>query len=87
MEDLPRLRTELLRAILDSMPNKQKEENTAAQATDEGHIFAVAVDIIGMDENKVWDSTYKELDSRTNHYLEAKGMKKLPTLIQQYDDD
>ena len=87
MEDLPRLRTELLGAILDSMPDKKTEENTASQANDEGHIFAVAVDIIGMDENKFWDSTYKELDNRTEHYLEAKGMKKLPTLIQQYDDD
>ena len=72
---------------MDHMPDKKTEENTASQVTDKGHIFAVAVDIIGMDENKFWDSTYKELDNRTEHYLEAKGMKKLPTLIQQYDDD
>lgn len=42
MEDLPRLRTELLGAILDSMPDKKTEENTASQVTDKGHIFAVA---------------------------------------------
>ena len=85
-EDLPALREELADAIIAALPQEQGEKKGGASA-DEGHLRALVVDVIGMSEKEFWDSSYRDLEYRTNKYLEAKGMKEMPVEIQMYDKE
>ena len=83
MSDLPLLRLELVTAILDSMPQaqsgtKKQEENPLA----ERQLRAFYCDIMHRPENELFDSTYREINDRTEDYLVAKGLKKPPAVIQ-----
>ena len=83
VSDLPLLRLELVTAVLDSLPQtrgngKKPEENPLA----ERQLRAFYCDIMHRPENELFDSTYREINDRTEDYLVAKGLKKPPAVIQ-----
>ncbi len=85
-QGLPLLKLEIINAILGAMPDKQENTETVTTVTDEGHLRAMCCDIIGLPEGWFWSSTHKEIAERIDYYLEAKGVKDIPTLVQMYAD-
>ncbi len=88
-EDLPLLKTELIAAIADSLPenrNAEYEPEAVPHALNEGHQRAMFVDIIGRPEREYWSSTNKEIAERIDFYLEAKGDKEAPVIVQRYGE-
>ena len=86
VSDLPLLRLELVTAVLDSLPQthgdgKKPEENPLA----ERQMRAFYCDIMHRPEKEFFESTYREIDGRTEDYLVAKGLKKPPAVIQLDD--
>ena len=86
MKQLPSLRLEIISAIINSMPESSPDEKPSDKSANEGHQRAVYVDIMGRPEQEYWNSTNKEITSRINYYLEAKGLKDTPTQVQTFDD-
>ena len=87
--DLPLLRIELIAAVVDSMPKPQgndEQNQTPAKAFHEGHQRALFCDVMGHSEREYWDSTNREIVQRIDCYLEAKGEKDAPTLVQRYGE-
>lgn len=87
--DLPLLRIELIAAVVDSMPKPQgndEQNQTPAKAFHEGHQRALFCDVMGHAEREYWDSTNREISQRIDCYLEAKGEKDAPTLVQRYGE-
>lgn len=88
--DLPLLRLEIVKAVIDSLPEKEKTEeqpdNEPKRAMNEGHQRAMYVDIMGRPEQEFWNSTNKEIISRIDSYLEAKGEKEAPVLVKRYGE-
>ena len=73
-------------AVLDSFPQtrgngKKPEENPLA----ERQMRAFYCDIMHRPEKEFFESTYREIDGRTEDYLVAKGLKKPPAVIQLDD--
>lgn len=86
VSDLPLLRLELVTAVLESLPQthgdgKKTEENPLA----ERQMRAFYCDIMHRPEKEFFESTYREIDGRTEDYLVAKGLKKPPAVIQLDD--
>ena len=85
VSQLERLKFELITAISDSMPKSQnngkQEENPLAEL----QLRAFYCDIMGRPEKELFESTYKEINDRTENYLVAKGLKKPPQIIQLDD--
>ena len=86
MKELPSLRLEIISAIINSMPESSPDEKPSEKSANEGHQRAVYVDIMGRPEQEYWNSTNKEITSRINFYLEAKGLKDTPTQVQAFDE-
>ena len=86
ISQLSRLKFELVTAISDSMPKvvqttQKQPENPLAEL----QLRAFYCDIMGRSENELFESTYKEINDRTENYLIAKGLKKPPQIIQLDD--
>lgn len=85
VSSLPMLKLELITAIADSMPqtpvNSKQPENPLAEL----QLRAFYCDIMGRSEKELFESTYKEINDRTENYLIAKGLKKPPQVIQLDD--
>ena len=85
ISQLSQLKLELITAISDSMPqapvNSKQPENPLAEL----QLRAFYCDIMGRPERELFDSTYKEINERTENYLVAKGLKKPPQIIQLDD--
>lgn len=88
-QDLPTLRLEIADAILHSFPESDGDGSAKdnSNSSDEGHLRALAVDVIGISEKEFWNSSYKDLHTRINKYLEVKGMKEMPIEIKMYDKE
>lgn len=86
MEELPKLRLEIISAIINSMPESSPDDKPSDKSANEGHQRAVYVDIIGRPEHEYWNSTNREITNRINCYLEAKGLKDTPTQVQAFDE-
>ena len=82
MEELPKLRLEIISAIINSMPESSPDEKPSEKSANEGHQRAV----IGRPEHEYWNSTNREITDRINFYLEAKGLKDTPTQVQAFDE-
>lgn len=89
--DLPALRAEIVDAILNSFPDEVIGGETNAEksheASDEGHLRALAVDVVGIPEDEFWRNSYRDNYQRIDKYLEVKGMKDMPVEIQMTDKD
>ena len=86
MKELPSLRLEIISAIINSMPESSPYEKPPEKSANEGHQRAIYVDVIGRPEQEYWNSTNREITSRINYYLEAKGLKDTPTQVQTFDE-
>lgn len=87
-DDLPNLRLEIADALIHAMPeNSSDSDEKAADATDEGHLRAICVDMMGMSQREFWDSSYKDLDLRIDRYFEAKGLKEMPVAVKSFDKE
>lgn len=88
MNDLPRLRYEIVSAIVNSMPKLNDNfENENGNATNEGHLRSMYVDIIGRPEKEFWRSNNREISERIDYYLETKGLKDTPVIVRNMFDD
>ena len=89
-EDLPLLRLEIIAAVIDSMPeasgNRDRDPNSVDRAIDEGHQWAMYVDVMHRPENEYWSSTNKEITRRIDYYLEASGQKEAPVIAKRYGE-
>ena len=87
--DLPLLRREIIDAVLDSIPESQENDDKEkpVKAFNEGHQRALYVDVMGRPEREYWSSTNKEIADRIDYYMEVRGMKETPELVQEFDDD
>lgn len=87
VNDLPALRKEIADAILNSFPDVSGNTNTekSHEASDEGHLRALAVDVVGITEEEFWSNSYRDNYQRIDKYLEVKGMKDMPVEIQMTD--
>ena len=87
--DLPALRLEIADALLLSLPDNTEGDNSenSSQSADEGHLRAIAVDIMGMSEKEFWSSTHRQLHDRIDKYFESKGLKDMPVAVQQFDKE
>ena len=83
--DLPTLRTELVRAIINSMPQSSGESKDAPPLREQS-VRAMYVDVMGRPEREFWNSTYKDIITRPESYLEAKGLKEPPQYVKALDD-
>ena len=88
-QDLPRLRGELMDAVLMSLPESSegKQEGESAGSTDEGHLYALAVHVVGIPDEKFWDSSYRELYTDIDKYMEVKGLKEMPVEVRMIDKE
>lgn len=85
MQDLPLLRLELMAAILAALPEDEGGGDPDAPATDEGHLHALAVRVVGMSEEEFWDSSYRDIHREIDRYFEVKGMKEMPSPVRMFD--
>ena len=86
-QDLSKLKSEIIEAILNSMPDAEFEDKDFPEKmTNEGHQRAMFVDIMGKSEKEFWNSNHKEISERINFFLETKGLKEIPDLVQMYDE-
>ncbi len=85
ISQLSRLKLELVTAISDSMPKVQSTQKQPENPLAELQLRAFYCDIMGRSEKELFESTYKEINDRTENYLIAKGLKKLPQVIQLDD--
>ena len=85
ISQLSRLKLELVTAIADSMPKVQTTQKQPENPLAELQLRAFYCDIMGRSERELFDSTYKEINDRTENYLVAKGLKKPPQIIQLDD--
>ena len=86
--DLPNLRLEIADALIHAMPeNSSGNDEKSADATDEGHLRAICVDMMGMSQREFWDSSYRDLDLRIDRYFEAKGLKEMPVAVKSFDKE
>ena len=83
--DLPLLKTEIIEAIIQSMPKSRGVDKDSAPMREE-IIRAMYVDVMGRPEYEFWGSTYKEITDRSESYLEAKGLKEPPQYVKMLDD-
>lgn len=89
INDLITLRQELMLAVSDAFsPAKPSitNDNEHRYYTGYGHLRAFYVDILGRPEEEFWSSTKKEIDERIDWYLETKGEKEKPVIVQRYDN-
>lgn len=85
--DLPVLKLEIVNALVSAFPNPQPDTNEQHKYfSNEGHLRALYVDVMGKNENDFWRSTHKEISDRINYYLETKGLKERPIVVKQFDD-
>lgn len=84
-EDLPKLTLELIDAVTDSLPDSSRESGPE-RVTNEEDLYALAVDVVKIPERDFWESNYKELSNRLDHYAVAKGYKEAPLMIQQFEE-
>ena len=85
ISQLSRLKLELVTAIADSMPKVQTTQQQLENPLAELQLRAFYCDIMGRSEKELFESTYKEINDRTENYLIAKGLKKPPQVIQLDD--
>ena len=85
ISQLSQLKLELITAISDSMPKVQSTQKQPENPLAELQLRAFYCDIMGRSERELFDSTYKEINDRTENYLVAKGLKKPPQIIQLDD--
>ena len=85
ISELPKLKFELITAISDSMPKVQTTQKQPENPLAELQLRAFYCDIMGRSEKELFDSTYKEINERTENYLVAKGLKKPPQIVQLDD--
>ena len=85
ISQLSRLKFELVTAISDSMPKVQTTQQQPENPLAELQLRAFYCDIMGRSEKELFESTYKEINDRTENYLIAKGLKKPPQVIQLDD--
>lgn len=85
ISSLPTLKFELVTAISDSMPKVQTTQQQPENPLAELQLRAFYCDIMGRSEKELFESTYKEINDRTENYLVAKGLKKPPQVIQLDD--
>lgn len=85
ISELPMLKLELISAIIDSMPSVQGNSKQPENPLAELQLRAFYCDIMGRSEKELFESTYKEINERTENYLVAKGLKKPPQVIQLDD--
>lgn len=85
ISQLSRLKFELITAISDSMPKVQTTQKQPENPLAELQLRAFYCDIMGRSEKELFESTYKEINDRTENYLVAKGLKKPPQIIQLDD--
>lgn len=83
---LSRLKEELITAIADSMPESDRNDKQPENPLAELQLRAFYCDIMGRPERELFNSTYKEINNRTESYLVAKGLKKPPQIVQMLDD-
>ena len=86
VQQLPLLKMELITAIADSMPKSHGNDNQEENPLAELQLRAFYCDIMGHSEKDFFNSTYKEINDRTENYLIAKGLKKPPQVVQMLDD-
>ena len=86
-QDLTHIRAEIMDAILASLPAQADEEQQSSGAgeADEGHLYALAVRVVGMSEDEFWDSSYRELYTGIDKYMEVKGLKEMPSPVRMFD--
>lgn len=84
-QDFPLLKTEIINAIVDSMP-ENRGSTSEPQPVRESIVRAMYVDVIGRPEPEFWNSTYREIVDRTDAYMEAKGLKEPPQTVKMLDD-
>ena len=85
ISQLSRLKFELVTAISESMPKVQATQKQPENPLAELQLRAFYCDIMGRSEKELFESTYKEINERTENYLVAKGLKKPPQVIQLDD--
>ena len=85
ISQLSRLKNELIEAIVDSMPKVQNSPKQAENPLAELQLRALYCDVMGRSEKELFESTYKEINDRTENYLIAKGLKKPPQIVQLDD--
>lgn len=85
ISQLSRLKLELVTAIADSMPKVQSTQKQPENPLAELQLRAFYCDIMKRPEKELFESTYKEINDRTENYLVAKGLKKPPQIIQLDD--
>ena len=85
ISQLSRLKLELVTAISDSMPKVQSTQKQPENPLAELQLRAFYCDIMKRPEKELFESTYKEINDRTENYLIAKGLKKPPQVIQLDD--
>lgn len=85
VSSLPMLKLELITAIADSMPKVQATQKQPENPLAELQLRAFYCDIMGRPEKELFESTYKEINDRTDNYLIAKGLKKPPQIVQLDD--
>lgn len=86
VSQLSRLKWELITAIADSMPKSNGNDKQPENPLAELQLRAFYCDIMGRPERELFNSTYKEINNRTESYLVAKGLKKPPQIVQMLDD-
>lgn len=86
-DDLPLLRLELASAILAAFPAVAGEpEKSGDNLHRERDLRTMYVDIMHRPEPEFWGSTYGEIISRSESWLEAKGLKDRPITVQEFED-
>ena len=91
LEDIPALTLELTDAIIHSLPEPDGSSGEKHEDSDDGLLRAACVDIIGMSEDKFWESNQRELAYRIEKYRKVKGVDEDPEHepepeIKMYDD-
>lgn len=90
-EDIPALRLELANCIFYSLPDPRQsssdDENSPHRYyTDEGHLRALYVNVMGNSEDDFWNKNRRELEKEVDRYLEVKGLKERAVVVKTYDD-
>lgn len=84
--DLQTLKKEIVRALNNSFPKPVIGEETNGGGINYMHMRALYCDIMHRPDGEFWTSNFREIQERTDAYLEVKGLKEPTEIMQMYED-
>ena len=86
IQDFMVLRNEIIDALTNSFPEPVIGEKSGNSEINYANMRSMYCDIMHMSDSDFWTSNLKEIQERTDSYMEVKGLKEPVQTMQMYED-